>query len=173
MPGLTFSNELISRDEGLHMDFAILLYSLLKHKLTQEQVEGIVRWAVAIEHIFVTEALPVRLLGMNDVLMRQYVEYVADRLLASAGYSRIYHVTNPFEFMELISLQGKTNFFEKRVAEYKKASVISKTVVMIKELIAQYGKGKVSNFARNFIESNDIKDDGIKNVNSFSLDADF
>ncbi|MEI2758914.1 MAG: ribonucleoside-diphosphate reductase small subunit [Bacteroidia bacterium] len=123
MPGLTFSNELISRDEGLHCDFACLLYSMLQNKMTQEQVHTIIKDAVNCEHEFVTDALPVSLIGMNAKLMCQYIEFVADRLLVSLGYSKIYNAANPFDFMEMISLQGKTNFFEKRVGEYKKAGV--------------------------------------------------
>ncbi|UOG74912.1 ribonucleoside-diphosphate reductase small subunit [Hymenobacter tibetensis] len=125
MPGLTFSNELISRDEGLHCDFACLLYSYLQNKLPQERVHSIIRDAVTIEQEFVTDALPVNLIGMNANSMSQYIEFVADRLLESLGYSKIYNATNPFDFMEMISLQGKTNFFEKRVAEYQKAGVMS------------------------------------------------
>ena len=123
MPGHTFSNELISRDEGLHCDFACLLYSMLQNKMTQEQVHTIIKDAVNCEHEFVTDALPVSLIGMNARLMCQYIEFVADRLLVSLGYSKIYNAANPFDFMEMISLQGKTNFFEKRVGEYKKAGV--------------------------------------------------
>ncbi|KAK4426053.1 Ribonucleoside-diphosphate reductase small chain [Sesamum alatum] len=125
MPGLTFSNELISRDEGLHCDFACLLYSLLKMKLSEEKVKGIVADAVNIEREFVCDALPCALVGMNGVLMSQYIEFVADRLLNALGCGKLYHVQNPFDWMELISLQGKTNFFEKRVGEYQKASVMS------------------------------------------------
>ncbi len=126
MPGLTFSNELISRDEGLHCDFACLLYSsYLKTKMTREQVVAIIADAVAIEQEFVTSALPVDLIGMNSRLMNQYIEFVADRLLLSLGYTKHYNATNPFDFMEMISLQGKTNFFEKRVAEYQKAGVMT------------------------------------------------
>ena len=123
MPGLTFSNELISRDEGLHCDFACLLYSMLVNKLPEERVQEIIRDAVTIEQEFVTDALPVDLIGMNAKLMSQYIEFVADRLLGELGYSKIYNSTNPFDFMEMISLQGKTNFFEKRVGEYQKAGV--------------------------------------------------
>jgi ribonucleoside-diphosphate reductase beta chain len=123
MPGLSFSNELISRDEGLHCDFACLLYSMLENKLSPERVREIITDAVACEHEFVTDALPVSLIGMNAKLMRQYIEFVADRLLVSLGQSKVYNSVNPFDFMEMISLQGKTNFFEKRVSEYKKASV--------------------------------------------------
>ncbi len=126
MPGLSFSNELISRDEGLHCDFACLLYSMLGNKLSKDQVQDIITDAVACEHEFVTDALPVSLIGMNAKLMRQYIEFVADRLLVSLGNPKVYNSTNPFDFMEMISLQGKTNFFEKRVSEYKKASVNTK-----------------------------------------------
>lgn len=125
MPGLTFSNELISRDEGLHCDFACLLYTLLRNKLSEERVKSIVIDAVDIEREFVCDALPCALVGMNSVLMSQYIEFVADRLLVALGYGKIYNVQNPFDWMELISLQGKTNFFEKRVGEYQKASVMS------------------------------------------------
>ena len=125
MPGLSFSNELISRDEGLHCDFACLLYGMLDKKLTQERVYEIIRDAVENEHDFVTDALPVSLIGMNAKLMCQYIEFVADRLLVALGYPKIYNATNPFDFMEFISLQGKTNFFEKRVAEYQKAGVMN------------------------------------------------
>ena len=123
MPGLSFSNELISRDEGLHCDFACLLYSMLENKLTEEQVKKVITNAVDIEQEFVTDALPVNLIGMNAKMMREYIEFCADRLLVSLGYTKAYNTQNPFDFMEAISLQGKTNFFEKRVGEYKKASV--------------------------------------------------
>ncbi|TXK52002.1 ribonucleoside-diphosphate reductase [Pontibacter qinzhouensis] len=123
MPGLTFSNELISRDEGLHCDFACLLYSMLENKLPEARVHEIIRDAVTIEQEFVTDALPVDLIGMNAKLMSQYIEFVADRLLGELGCSKVYNSTNPFDFMEMISLQGKTNFFEKRVGEYQKAGV--------------------------------------------------
>lgn len=125
MPGLSFSNELISRDEGLHCDFACLLYNNhIMNKLPEATVIEIIKDAVAIEKEFVTEALPVKLIGMNADLMCQYIEFVADRLLQELGCPRIFNSTNPFDFMELISLQGKTNFFEKRVAEYQKAGVM-------------------------------------------------
>ncbi|PVY40392.1 ribonucleoside-diphosphate reductase small subunit [Pontibacter virosus] len=124
MPGLTFSNELISRDEGLHCDFACLLYSMLNNKLPESRVHEIIRDAVEFEKEFVTDALPVDLIGMNAKLMSQYIEFVADRLLVSLGCSKLYNATNPFDFMEMISLQGKTNFFEKRVGEYQKAGVM-------------------------------------------------
>jgi len=126
MPGLTFSNELISRDEGLHCDFACLLYTNhLNQKLSKDRVYEIISDAVAIEKEFVTDALPVNLIGMNAKLMGEYIEFVADRLLVSLGYPKLYNTANPFDFMEMISLQGKTNFFEKRVAEYQKAGVMS------------------------------------------------
>ena len=123
MPGLTFSNELISRDEGLHCDFACLLYSQLTNQLPKEKVKAIITNAVEIEKEFVSDALPVRLIGMNSDMMCQYIEFVADRLLVALGCPKAYNANNPFDFMELISLQGKTNFFEKRVAEYQKAGV--------------------------------------------------
>lgn len=126
MPGLTFSNELISRDEGLHCDFACLLYNEhLVNKLSKETVTKIIRDAVEIEKEFVTDAIPVKLIGMNAELMCQYIEFVADRLLAELECDKIYNTTNPFDFMDMISLQGKTNFFEKRVAEYQKAGVMN------------------------------------------------
>ena len=124
MPGLTFSNELISRDEGLHCEFACLMYSMLKNKLTQEAVQAIIRDAVVIEKEFITDALPVGLIGMNAILMQQYIEFVADRWLDELGYDKIYNTSNPFDFMEMISLQGKTNFFEKRVGDYQKSGVM-------------------------------------------------
>ncbi|MES2138117.1 MAG: ribonucleoside-diphosphate reductase small subunit [Bacteroidota bacterium] len=126
MPGLTFSNELISRDEGLHCDFACLLYSQLENPLPQESLTAIITNAVEIEKEFVSDALPVRLIGMNADMMCQYIEFVADRLLVALGCPKTYNATNPFDFMELISLQGKTNFFEKRVAEYQKSGVMGK-----------------------------------------------
>jgi ribonucleoside-diphosphate reductase beta chain len=126
MPGLTFSNELISRDEGLHCDFACLLYSELTSQLPKERVTAIIANAVEIEKEFVSDALPVRLIGMNADLMCQYIEFVADRLLVALGCEKKYNATCPFDFMELISLQRKTNFFEKRVAEYQKSGVMGK-----------------------------------------------
>lgn len=125
MPGLSFANELISRDEGLHCDFACLIYSQLIHKLPEDTVKQIIQDAVLIEKEFVMDALPVKLIGMNGDLMCQYIEFVADRLLNALGYSKMYHAQNPFDFMELISLQGKTNFFEKRVSEYQKSGVMA------------------------------------------------
>jgi ribonucleoside-diphosphate reductase beta chain len=125
MPGLTFSNELISRDEGLHCEFACLLYSMLSNKLSKEEVTAIITEAVTIEKEFITDALPVDLIGMNAKLMQQYIEFVADRWISELGYPKIYNATNPFDFMEMISLQGKTNFFEKRVGDYQKSGVMS------------------------------------------------
>jgi ribonucleoside-diphosphate reductase beta chain len=126
MPGLSFSNELISRDEGLHCDFACLLYTkYIRNKLPQERVYQIIREAVEIEKEFVTDSLPVDLIGMNAKLMTEYIEFVADRLLQALDCDKMYNATNPFDFMEMISLQGKTNFFEKRVAEYQKSGVMS------------------------------------------------
>ncbi|MCS6979061.1 MAG: ribonucleotide-diphosphate reductase subunit beta [Flavobacteriales bacterium] len=125
MPGLAFSNELISRDEGLHCDFACHLYNHhVVHKLPMEKVIQIITEAVDIEKEFITSALPVRLIGMNSDLMSQYIEFIADRLLVELRCSRVYHTQNPFDFMDFISLQSKTNFFERRVAEYQKAGVM-------------------------------------------------
>merc|ERR1711963_316622 len=124
MPGLTFSNELISRDEGLHCDFACLMFKHLVNKPSEERVTQIVREAVTIEQEFLTDALPVAMIGMNCTLMRQYIEFVADRLLVELGCPEVYGSENPFDFMEHISLEGKTNFFEKRVGEYQKAGVM-------------------------------------------------
>ena len=125
MPGLTFSNELISRDEALHTEFAILLYNKLNKKIGKARIYEIIKEAVDIETEFICEALPCRLIGMNSHLMTQYIHFVADRLLLQLGYDKIYNATNPFDFMEMISLQGKTNFFEKRVAEYQKSGVMA------------------------------------------------
>ncbi len=124
MPGLTFSNELISRDEGLHCDFACLLYTQLANKLDEKTIHDIIKDAVEIEKEFITDAIPVSLIGMNAQMMSAYIEFVADRLLVSLGYSKVYNTQNPFDWMELISLQGKTNFFEKRVSEYQKSGVM-------------------------------------------------
>jgi len=145
MPGLTFSNELISRDEGMHCDFACLLYSMLDQKLSDEELHHIVGDAVVHEKEFVCEALAVDLIGMNSGMMSQYIEFCADRLLGALNAPKMYNVTNPFDWMELISLQGKTNFFERRVSEYQKAGVMS---------------------------SMDSKENAAIN-NSFALDADF
>ncbi|KAI4146270.1 MAG: hypothetical protein LQ340_005992 [Diploschistes diacapsis] len=128
MPGLTFSNELISRDEGLHTDFACLLFSHLNNRPSKESVQNIITEAVTIEQEFLVDALPCALLGMNSKLMKQYIEFVADRLLVALGNKKCYNVTNPFDFMESISLAGKTNFFEKRVGDYQKAGVMASTV---------------------------------------------
>ena len=125
MPGLTFSNELISRDEGMHCDFACLLYSMLEHKLDVKEVTAIITEAVEFEKEFVTDALPVSLIGMNAVLMTEYIECVADRLLESLGCEKVYGTANPFPWMDMISIQGKTNFFEKRVGDYQKSGVMA------------------------------------------------
>ena len=125
MPGLAFSNELISRDEGLHTDFACLMYRHLMNKPTHERIYEIVRDAVKIEQEFLTDALSVDLIGMNSRLMAQYIEYVADRLLVELQCEKLYNSENPFDFMENISLSGKTNFFEKKVGEYQKAGIKS------------------------------------------------
>jgi ribonucleoside-diphosphate reductase subunit M2 len=122
MPGLTFSNELISRDEALHCEFAVLLYSKLQKKIDKNRVYEIIKEAVEIETEFICEALPCKLIGMNSGLMTQYIKFVADRLIVQLGYKKIYNVVNPFPWMELISLEGKTNFFEKRVADYALAN---------------------------------------------------
>ena len=126
MPGLCFSNELISRDEGMHCDFACLLHSMLRNPVHEKRIKEIIDEAVKIEREFVTGALPVDLIGMNNKLMAQYIEFVADRLLVAFGCTKLYNSSNPFPWMELISLEGKTNFFEKRVSEYQKAGVMEK-----------------------------------------------
>jgi ribonucleoside-diphosphate reductase subunit M2 len=118
MPGLTFSNELISRDEALHCEFAVLLYSKLLKKIDKYRIHEIIKEAVEIETEFICEALPCRLIGMNSQMMTQYIQFVADRLCVQLGYKKIYNVANPFDWMELISLEGKTNFFERKVGEY-------------------------------------------------------
>lgn len=125
MPGLTHSNELISRDEGLHCDFACLMFSMLNKKPSNERVTAIIMQAVAIEQDFLTNALPVRLLGMNSDLMCQYIEFVSDRLLVALGVPKVYNAENPFDFMENISIEGKTNFFERRVSEYQRSGVMA------------------------------------------------
>ncbi len=125
MPGLTFSNELISRDEGMHCEFACLLYKMLENKLSKEAATAIITDAVEIEKEFISDALPVSLIGMNAKLMSQYIEFVADRWLGELGYDKVYGASNPFDFMEMISLQGKTNFFEKRVGDYQKSGVLN------------------------------------------------
>jgi len=125
MPGLTFSNELISRDEGLHCDFAVHLHNEhLINQVPKERIKEIIMDALEIEREFITESLPVRLIGMNSDLMSQYLEFVTDRLLVELNCDKVYNSTNPFDFMEMISLQGKTNFFEKRVGDYQKAGVM-------------------------------------------------
>jgi len=123
MPGLTFSNELISRDEGMHTDFAVLLYSKLEHKLTKERIYEIVKEAVAIEKSFISDSISCAMIGMNTILMNQYIEYVSDRIVYQLGYEKIFNSKNPFDFMQLISMENKTNFFEKRVGEYSLANV--------------------------------------------------
>ena len=123
MPGLTFSNELIARDEGMHTDFACLLYSMLSNKLSQKVIFNIIQEAVDIEKIFITESLPCNLIGMNSNLMTEYIEFVADRLLQQLGYNKLYNAKNPFSFMEMISIDSKVNFFEKRNEAYRKAEV--------------------------------------------------
>merc|ERR1712157_319611 len=125
LPGLTFSNELISRDEGLHAEFACLLYGMLQNKLPEDAVHDLIRNAVAVERKFICEALSCDLIGMNSELMTRYIEFVADRLLTALGHTKLFGSTNPFDWMELISLRGKTNFFEKRVGEYQKAGVMT------------------------------------------------
>ena len=122
MPGLTFSNELISRDEGMHTDFAVLLYSMLSNKLPETTIHNIISEAVKIEKEFIIDSIPCNMIGMNSDLMSQYIEFVADRLIQQLGYKKIYNTANPFDFMEMISLNGKTNFFERRVSEYSLAS---------------------------------------------------
>jgi ribonucleoside-diphosphate reductase subunit M2 len=122
MPGLTFSNELISRDEALHCEFAVLLYSKLLKKMDKSRIHEIIKEAVEIETEFICEALPCKLIGMNSQMMTQYIQFVADRLCVQLGYKKIYNVLNPFDWMELISLEGKTNFFEKRVGDYALAN---------------------------------------------------
>ncbi len=126
MPGLTFSNELISRDEGVHCDFAVHLHNHhLKNKVTKARIREIIVDALDIEREFITESIPVSLIGMNSVLMTQYLEFVTDRLLVELGCKREYNTANPFDFMDMISLQGKTNFFEKKVGEYQKSGVMN------------------------------------------------
>jgi ribonucleoside-diphosphate reductase subunit M2 len=137
MAGLTFSNELISRDEGLHTDFACLLFSHLKHRPSKKAVQDVITEAVEIEQEFLTEALPCALLGMNSNLMKQYIEFVADRLLVALGNDKFYKSANPFDFMENISLAGKTNFFEKRVGDYQKAGVMAGTQKKHEDTTAQ------------------------------------
>ena len=138
LPGLAFSNELISRDEGLHTDFACLLYNKLRNRLSESAVHDIVHEAVTNEKSFIIESLPCRLIGMNSELMGTYIEFVADRLLTKVGYQKLYFAKNPFDFMENISLNGKTNFFEKRVGEYAKAGVMAETNSNVFELDADF-----------------------------------
>jgi ribonucleoside-diphosphate reductase beta chain len=123
MPGLTFSNELISRDEGMHTDFAVLLYNMLSNRLDENVIHELFREAVEIEKEFIIDSLPCNLIGMNSELMAQYIEFVADRLIVQLGYSKLWNTRNPFDFMEMISLRPKSNFFEVRVGEYQKAEI--------------------------------------------------
>jgi len=132
--GLTFSNELISRDEALHCEFAILLYSKLENKLSEESIHKIIKEAVEIETEFICEALPCKLIGMNSDLMTQYIKFVADRLIVQLGYKKLYNVANPFQFMELISLESKTNFFERSVSEYSLANKQTENAFEISEI---------------------------------------
>jgi ribonucleoside-diphosphate reductase subunit M2 len=152
MAGLTFSNELISRDEGLHTDFACLLFSHLNHRPIKQAVQDVITEAVGIEQEFLTEALPCALLGMNANLMKQYIEFVADRLLLALGNEKYYKSTNPFDFMENISLAGKTNFFEKRVGDYQKAGVMASTTKKHEDTVAQTEAKAESGGAFNFDE---------------------
>ncbi|KAI4261356.1 MAG: hypothetical protein L6R42_003449 [Xanthoria sp. 1 TBL-2021] len=150
MPGLTFSNELISRDEGLHTDFACLLFSHLNNRPTKQAVQDVITEAVSIEQEFLTEALPCALLGMNATLMKQYIEFVADRLLVALGNKKVYNSTNPFDFMESISLAGKTNFFEKRVGDYQKSGVMASTNKKEEETKNENENGGDFNFDEEF-----------------------
>tara|TARA_B100001027_G_scaffold215041_1_gene188253 strand:- start:1372 stop:2349 length:978 start_codon:yes stop_codon:yes gene_type:complete len=136
MPGLTFSNELISRDEAMHTDFAVLLYNKLKYKLTQNEILEIVEEAVELEKDFIVHSLPCKLVGMNSNSMIKYIEFVADRLLLQLGYTKRYNSVNPFSFMEYISIEGKTNFFEKRVGEY---ALADKSSTDLTEVFSQNG----------------------------------
>ncbi len=144
LPGLSFSNELISRDEGMHCDFACLLYSMLHHKLDPKTVEAIITEAVLFEKEFITDALPVSLIGMNADMMGQYIEFVADRLLMSLGNPKVYGTANPFPWMDMISIQGKTNFFEKRVGDYQKAGVMAKREDQVFSTDAEFQGFRVS-----------------------------
>ncbi|KAL8915149.1 MAG: hypothetical protein Q9171_000268 [Xanthocarpia ochracea] len=150
MPGLTFSNELISRDEGLHTDFACLLFSHLNNRPSKQAVQDVITEAVSIEQEFLTEALPCALLGMNAALMKQYIEFVADRLLVALGNKKVYNSTNPFDFMESISLAGKTNFFEKRVGDYQKSGVMASTTKKEEEAQNENENGGDFNFDEEF-----------------------
>ena len=138
MPGLTSSNELISRDEALHTEFAVLIYSMLTEKLDEKIIKEIIEEAVRIEKEFIVESIPCKLIGMNADLMSEYIEFVADRLVQQLGYEKIYNTANPFEFMEMISMEGKTNFFEKRVMEYSKAGVGVERKKMVFDLDADF-----------------------------------
>jgi ribonucleotide reductase beta subunit family protein with ferritin-like domain len=136
MPGLTLSNEFIARDEGMHTDFACLLYSMMNNKLEQEELEGMIREAVEIESEFITESLPCKLIGMNSEMMNQYIQFVADRLCYTLGHPKIYNTKNPFTWIEALSLEGKNNFFEGRTSQYQNANIMnssSKGAFMISE----------------------------------------
>ena len=164
MPGLTFSNELISRDEGMHTDFACLLFTHLNKTPSKQAVQDIITEAVTIEQEFLTDALPCALLGMNSTLMCQYIEFVADRLLLALGNSKYYNSKNPFDFMENISLAGKTNFFEKRVGDYQKSGVMAST------------KKREQHAAEDGANSSSDPSGGAASVNvngDFSFDEDF
>lgn len=167
LPGLTFSNELISRDEGLHTDFACLLYSMLNNKLPEEEVVGMMKEAVLIEDEFINEALRVDLIGMNTRLMSQYIRFVADRLMDALGYAKIYNVQNPFEWMEMISLQGKTNFFEKRVGDYQKSGVMAAYFKHKKEMEER------ANGTNNHNDGKDSKSCEVEEFGWFRTDLDF
>jgi ribonucleoside-diphosphate reductase subunit M2 len=155
MPGLAFANELISRDEGLHVEFAVLLYSKIKHRVPKDTVYRMFTQAVEVEKAFITDSIPCSMLGMNAMLMATYIEFVADRLLTQLGYDKIYNATNPFPFMDRISLQNRTNFFEARVAEYAKAGV---------------GKGVPANATSN-VNSNSSGSAGGQYTSSYNTNA--
>jgi len=169
MPGVTFSNELISRDEGMHTEFAVLLYSMLERPLTTDRVHEIVGEAVAHEIEFITEALSCRLIGMNADLMTEYVKFVADRLLVALGHSKLYEATNPFDWMELISLQGKTNFFERRVSEYQKSGVMDS----LKNLAVASDVDAGSSSSLDSMNSEKATGSARNNGTAFTLEADF
>jgi ribonucleotide reductase beta subunit family protein with ferritin-like domain len=138
MPGLCASNELIARDEGMHLAFAVLLYKMLKNKLDETLIHNIINEAVEIETKFICDSLPCALLGMNSILMTDYIQYVADRLLLDLGYNKLFNKINPFDFMESISVEGKTNFFEFRPTQYQKASILNKSKNDIFNLINDF-----------------------------------
>jgi len=170
-PGICFANALISRDEGLHNDFAVMLFNMLASRLSQHQAECIMRWAVAIEHEFVSNSLPVSLLGMNAIQMRDYICFVADRLMSSFGYEKIYHAENPFPWMEMLSLTGQSNFFESSTPEYSKQSVLAKTADMIVKLRARFAHYKLSAFATNFVNRNKAQEQTEQKAGEAEVDA--